>query len=468
MREGDYGDFWQEAVTQLKAEFDSGGKEAEFERWISDIAYLRSENGKIIVSMPSTFYYERIKKQGYDKLLESKLNDLIGQQIEFVVEVREQSAKAQKNAQPSKQEKSSTTTNAAPQKISPPTQNHPQLRSDYSFETFIPDNNNPMPYNAALATSKNPGKAYNPLLFYGGVGLGKTHLMQAIGNALYQNSGGKSKIIYVTAETFTNDFTTSIRTNTMPQFKSKYRNVDVLLIDDIHFLQKKEETQEELFYTFEALYNSYKQMVFTCDRPVSELKDVTDRLKSRFTRGLQSDLKMPKYETRRAILEKKLEVMGKSIPPEVIDLIAQNVETNIRDLEASLTKLLAYVELVNKDITVEIAQQQLRDTFNAPNNSGITSDIIQKIIANHYGLSPSDLRGQKRSKAVVMPRHIALYIAGELTQSSTTELGRDFGGRDHTTVMYSQEKIASLIQTDSKMDAEIQLLMRKVKDYKAF
>ena len=465
MRDGDYGDFWQEAVTQLKAEFNSDGKGTEFERWISDITYLRSDNGKITVSMPSAFYYERIKNQGYEKLLEAKLTDLAGQQTELVVEVREQTAKVAKGAPQATQEKPLTAENSTPQK---PTQNHPQLRQDFLFETFVPGDNNSFAYNATLAISKNPGKAYNPVLFYGGVGLGKTHLMQAGGNALYQNSGGKSKIIYVTAETFTNDFTTSVRTQTMPQFKSKYRNVDVLLIDDVHFLQGKEETQEELFWTYETLYQSSKQIVFTCDRPISELKNMTDRLKSRFTRGLPTDLQMPKFETRYAILQKKLELQGKSIPADVIDLIAKNVETSVRDLEAALTKLLAYAELLNKELTVEIAQKQLRDMFNAPNNSGITSEIVQKIITDHYGISLTDLRGQKRTKAVVMPRHIALYIAGELTQSSTTELGRDFGGRDHTTVMYSQEKIALLIQTDPKIDAEIQLLMRKIKEYKAF
>ena len=302
--------------------------------------------------------------------------------------------------------------------------------------------------------------------------MGKTHLIQAIGNALHEKGG--LKVIYITAENFTNEFIQSLHNKTPQKFKSKYRTADVLLIDDIHFLQNKEGTQEELFFTFDALYNSFKQIVFTCDRPVSELKNLTDRLKSRFERGLNVDLKPPKYEMRRAILEKKLEhiqtVMSQEvislIPDEVIDLIAKNVETNVRDLESCLTKIIAYAELVQNKITPEIAQQQLRDKFSAARPGNISIDIIQRVVADDFNISLSDIRGKKRTKNVTLPRQIAMYIAQEITEFSTTELGMEFGGKNHTTVMYSCQKIREAILTDSKLDSKIQYLIKNIKDYK--
>ncbi|MGL4983054.1 MAG: chromosomal replication initiator protein DnaA, partial [Treponemataceae bacterium] len=316
----------------------------------------------------------------------------------------------------------------------------------------------------SIAVSKNPGKAYNPLLIYGGVGLGKTHLMQSIGNLAYNED--KKKIIYVTAETFTNEFIESVRTQTTTKFKNKYRNADFLLIDDIHFLQKKPETQEELFHTFNALYDSYKQLVFTCDRPVSELKDMSDRLRSRFERGLNVDLQPPNFETRKAILKSKTKLHNIAIPDEVIDLIAQKIETNVRDLEACLTKLVAYADLIHKDITLEIAQHQLRDAFGSPKQGNITIEDIQKVVSNHYNISYNDLKGKGRKKNIVFPRQLAMYITREITEYSTTEIGSDFGGRDHTTVIHSCSKIEDASKLDSSLYSLIQNLIKKVKDFK--
>lgn len=302
--------------------------------------------------------------------------------------------------------------------------------------------------------------------------MGKTHLIQAIGNAVYQSGG--LKVIYITAENFTNEFIQSLNDKTPQKFKNKYRSADVLLIDDIHFLQNKESTQEELFYTFDALYNSYKQIVFTCDRPISELKNLTERLRSRFERGLNVDLQPPKYEMRRAILEKKLAYIHDQscskitslIPQEVIDLIAQNVETNVRDLESCLTKIIAYAELVESKVTLEIAQQQLRDKFSSSQPSNISIDVIQRVVADDFNISLVDIKGKKRTKNVTLPRQIAMYIAQEITEFSTTELGIEFGGKDHTTVMHSCQKIREAILTDSKLDSKIQYLIKTVKDYK--
>lgn len=457
-----YNIFWQEALSQIREDYKTNGKEQEFLLWFT-FDFLESRDKIILVAVPSAFFRDQLISRGYINLLEHKLFELSGTQIkiEFTIKSKVESSHT---VNPSA-EASPVHTPPLQVEISSSVQkNHPQLRADYNFKTFVIGDNNSFAYNAACAVAKNPGKAYNPVLIYGGVGLGKTHLMQAIGNLSYNENN--SNIIYLTAENFTNEFIQSINTNTTNKFKNKYRNADILLIDDIHFLQNKTETQEELFHTFNALYDSYKQMVFTCDRPVSELKNLSDRLRSRFERGLNVDLQPPKYETRRAILEKKLEILGKHIDSAVIDLIAENVVSNVRDLEASLTKLIAYTELVGKNVTLEIAQQQLKDTFSAPKQGNISIDAIQKIVADHYNLSFTDLKGKKRTKNVMLPRQIAMYIARELTEYSTTELGAEFGGRDHTTVMHSCQKIDDLLKSDPVLSSTLNALVNRIKEYK--
>jgi len=457
-----YNIFWQEALSQIREDYKTNGKEQEFLLWFT-FDFLESRDKIILVAVPSAFFRDQLISRGYINLLEHKLFELSGTQIkiEFTIKSKVESSHT---VNPSA-EASPVHTPPLQAEISSSVQkNHPQLRADYNFKTFVIGDNNSFAYNAACAVAKNPGKAYNPVLIYGGVGLGKTHLMQAIGNLSYNENN--SNIIYLTAENFTNEFIQSINTNTTNKFKNKYRNADILLIDDIHFLQNKTETQEELFHTFNALYDSYKQMVFTCDRPVSELKNLSDRLRSRFERGLNVDLQPPKYETRRAILEKKLEILDKHIDSAVIDLIAENVVSNVRDLEASLTKLIAYTELVGKNVTLEIAQQQLKDTFSAPKQGNISIDAIQKIVADHYNLSFTDLKGKKRTKNVMLPRQIAMYIARELTEYSTTELGAEFGGRDHTTVMHSCQKIDDLLKSDPVLSSTLNALVNRIKEYK--
>lgn len=457
-----YNIFWQEALSQIREDYKTNGKEQEFLLWFT-FDFLESRDKIILVAVPSAFFRDQLISRGYINLLEHKLFELSGTQIKIEFTIKSK-AESSHTVNPSA-EVSPVHTPPLQAEISSSVQkNHPQLRADYSFKTFVIGDNNSFAYNAACAVAKNPGKAYNPVLIYGGVGLGKTHLMQAIGNLSYNENN--SNIIYLTAENFTNEFIQSINTNTTNKFKNKYRNADILLIDDIHFLQNKTETQEELFHTFNALYDSYKQMVFTCDRPVSELKNLSDRLRSRFERGLNVDLQPPKYETRRAILEKKLEILDKHIDSAVIDLIAENVVSNVRDLEASLTKLIAYTELVGKNVTLEIAQQQLKDTFSAPKQGNISIDAIQKIVADHYNLSFTDLKGKKRTKNVMLPRQIAMYIARELTEYSTTELGAEFGGRDHTTVMHSCQKIDDLLKSDPVLSSTLNALVNRIKEYK--
>lgn len=341
---------------------------------------------------------------------------------------------------------------------------HSDLKLDYTFENFVVGENNSFAANASIAIAKNPGTAYNPCLIYGGVGLGKTHLIQSIGNFVHNNYEDR-RVVYVTAETFINEFIQSIQDGKNHQFKNRYRKVDVLLIDDIHFLQGKNQTQEELFHTFNALYESNKQMVFTCDRPVSELKHLTDRLRSRFERGLNVDLQPPNFETRYAIMKRKVEEKRAPIDDKVIELISKNITTNVRDLESALTKLIAYSDILNKRITVDIAQEQLKDVFSNPKQSNITIEMIQKAVAEYFNLSPFDLRGKKRTKAIAFPRQIAMYITREITEFSTTEVGLEFGGRDHTTVMHACQRIESRMQTDPYLEPTIQRLTRRVKEY---
>ncbi len=454
----DYEIFWKEVISQIQGEV----SEQEFLMWFRNMDYLGSEESRIVLAVPSNFYKDQVT-QRYLHRLEGKLFEISGQklQIQFRIQKREIREEAAIEAFPA-----ALAPNGA-QAAPPPKRRkkHLQLNGEYNFDRFVRGENNDFAYMASYAIAKNPGKAYNPCLIYGGVGLGKTHLLQAIGN-LSNNDFPDLKIVYVTAETFTNEFILSIKENTSHQFKNRYRTVDVLLIDDIHFLPGKVETQEELFHTFNALYDAGKQMVFTSDRPVSELKSLSDRLRSRFERGLNVDLQPPNYETRLAILKKKIEEKRIAIPDNVAELICQNIQTNVRDLEKALTKLIAYAELVNKEIVLEIAQRQLKDFFSNHEQKNVSIDLIQRTVAEYFGLSHMDLRGKKRTKAIAFPRQIAMYIARDLTEYSTTEVGLEFGGRDHTTVMHACQKIEDRIKTDSTLEPTIQHLIRTVKEYR--
>ncbi len=478
----DYSVFWHEAIKQLHDEV----SEQEFDMWFNGIEYAESGDNCIIVRVPSSFYRDQVK-QRYLTRIQNKLLELSGIALALEFRVGRPSceyvaaANGVKPRQVSSENPISSVSvppggspvsagrasrydeGVASLGVSARKSPHQQLRQEYTFENFVVGNNNSFAANAAIAIAKNPGTGYNPCLIYGGVGLGKTHLIQAIGNSVHREFANL-KIVYVTMESFTNDFIQSIREKRMQNFKNKYRYADVLLIDDIHFLQKKPETQEELFHTFNALYDANKQMVFTCDRPVSEIRDLTDRLRSRFERGLNVDLQPPSYETRYAILRKKTERAQIDIPEEVIELICNNVTTNVRDLEAALTKLMAYAELVNKRITFEVAQQQLKDMFVSPQQFNITVDVIQRTIADYFGLSMQELKGKKRTKVIAFPRQVAMYICRELTELSTTEVGLEFGGRDHTTVMYACQRIENRMRTDPTLEPTIQSLIRTIRD----
>ncbi len=450
----DYSIFWKETLKQLRSEL----SEQEFLMWFDNISYDSSTEKKIILVVPSSFYRDQVKER-YLSTVENILHDLSGSDLKLDFTINKNKIPLNKPNQINKSVKKMTKPIHEPIKK----KSHPGLSDDYSFDNFIVGDNSSFAANACMAIAKNPGKTYNPCLIYGGVGLGKTHLIQSIGRYTYDHSEDL-RVEYVTAEQFTNEFIQSIKSNKQHNFKNKYRKVDMLLIDDIHFLQSKDATQEELFHTFNALYDSNKQMVFTCDRPVSELKNLTDRLRSRFERGLNVDLIPPSFETRMAILKKKTEEKKVVISDEVIELICKNVTTHVRDLEAALTKLIAYADLLNKEITIPIAKQQLKDMFSNPKLSNITIDVIQRIVSDYFNLTPNDLRGKKRTKAIAFPRQVAMFITRELTEYSTTEVGLEFGGRDHTTVMHACQRVDSKMKADPSIEPYIMNLIQKIKE----
>jgi chromosomal replication initiator protein len=463
MSNWDYSVFWNEVLNQIREEI----SEQEFAMWFNRMDYSRSGESEIYVSVPSSFYRDQVK-QRYLTMIEQKLHELSGTDLRLQFDVKKVNQNgAAGNGSASHTEQQKLHTASPEQKQETPERKtkkpHSMLREEYTFDNFVIGHNNSFAANAAMAIARNPGTGYNPCLIYGGVGLGKTHLIQSIGNSVHQEFDNL-KIVYVTMESFTNDFIQSIREKKTQAFKNKYRYADVLLIDDIHFLQKKPETQEELFHTFNALYDANKQMVFTCDRPVSEIRDLTDRLRSRFERGLNVDLQPPSYETRYAILKKKIERSNMRIPEEVIELICNNVTTNVRDLESALTKLIAYAELVDREITPEIAQQQLKDFFASPKQNNVTIDVIQRIVADYFNLSSQELKGKKRTKVIAFPRQLAMFIAREITEYSTTEVGLEFGGRDHTTVMHACQRIENRMRTDPTLEPTTQFLIRTIKE----
>lgn len=468
----DYGIFWDEIINQLQHEI----SEQEFRMWFDRLSYLRASESIIILAVPSNFYRDQVKAR-YQSVIQAKLHEISGRDIKIDFEIAKMPDKPTKiipPAQPSfsspPPEHVSPTTTSVHDQIREPEQPrreirqaiHPLLNPFYCFENFVIGDNNSFAANAAVAIAKNPGRAYNPCLIYGGVGLGKTHLLQSVGNYVYQASPEK-KILYISMENFTNDFVQSIKEGKMAAFKARYRSVDVLLIDDIHFIQNKNETQEELFFTFEALFQNSKQMIFSCDRPIADIKDISDRLRSRFQRGITVDLQPPSFETRLAILKKKCDLNKLYIPDESLTILCEAITTNVRDLESGLTKLQAYAELVSKEITPQITRQLLKDFLVVSSQKNITLDTILRTVALYFNMSASDMKSKRRTRAVAFPRQIAMYIAREITEYSTTEIGLEFGGRDHTTVMHACGRINDRKKTDPTLEPLIQDLLKKIK-----
>lgn len=321
------------------------------------------------------------------------------------------------------------------------------LNPKYTFNTFVVGNNNKFAQAAAMGVSENPGSKYNPFFIYGGVGLGKTHLMHAIGNEILKNNIN-SKVLYVTSETFTNQLINALKDQATEKFRDKYRNIDILLIDDIQFIANKKSTQEEFFHTFNTLYEAGKQIVISSDKPPKDIELLEDRLKSRFEWGLIADISNPDYETRLAILRKKTQLDNIIIDDEILSAIATRVDTNIRELEGTLNKLIAKASLTNSPITMAMAQKAIDDIV-ASQQKVISSDYIQDVVGKYFNIDPKDLKGAKRSNDVTFPRQIAMYLCRNVAQMSMPQIGRDFGNRDHSTVMHACNKIEKEIKSNS-------------------
>ncbi len=455
-------EFWDLAISQIEDNYKKEKRENEFNLWFN-MEYIEDDDFTIKVSVPSTFMWQSMISKGYVDTLKNYLKKITAQNIEIESVVIDKSP--DENNENHIEEKR---TSSSQEKITVPSQAKNYFFDEkLTFENFIAGDGSEskFAYNVALSVSQNPGIKKNPVLFYGGVGLGKTHLMKAIGNKVHKLFPEK-KICYIQSESFLNEFTQSILNKTQDSFKSKYRKLDVLLLDDIHFLQNKSGIQNELFYTFEALKEKKSQMVFTCDRPLKEIEQMAERLVSRLGSGICLNLDFPSYETRKAIIYKKLESERKTLPEEVIDYIAKIIETNIRDLESALAKITGYAEFFDSKITLEIAQEQLQDFYSNPRTGNISVQNIMKIVALNFNITVEEMKSSKRQQKFVNPRHIALYICHQLTEYTYTDLGNEFGGRDHSSIMHAVEKVEEKIKTDSNYKQTIDILIKRIKENK--
>ncbi len=343
----------------------------------------------------------------------------------------------------------------------PASDESPILNPKYIFETFVIGNSNRFAHAASLAVAESPAEVYNPFFIYGGVGLGKTHLMHAIGHRIMKNHPNM-RVMYISSEKFTNDLINSIRDNKPESFRQKYRNIDVLLVDDIQFLTKKERTQEEFFHTFNTLHEANKQIIISSDRPPREIQTLEDRLRSRFEWGLITDIQPPDLETRIAILRKKAMMENLNIPNDIMVYIASRIDNNIRELEGALIRIMAYASLNNQTITMDLATEALKDIFPNGRPKQITMDLIQETVSSYFKIKVDDLIAKKRTRNVAYPRQIAMYLCRELTDTSLPRIGEVFGGRDHTTVIHAHDKITRERNEDDKLSNTIKELIKKI------
>lgn len=416
---------------------------------------LKNDEAIILVSLPFNASW---LNQRYSEIMQAIIYDVIGFEVKphFISEdelASYNNVNTQEVQEPQVQHSS----------IDDKTWGKEQFNMHNTFDTFVIGPGNRFPHAASLAVAEAPAEAYNPLFIYGGVGLGKTHLMHAIGHHVLSNKPN-AKVIYTSSEKFTNEFIKSIRDNETEAFREKYRKIDVLLIDDIQFIQNKEQTQEEFFHTFNELHQNNKQIVISSDRPPKEIAKLEDRLRSRFEWGLIVDITPPDYETRMAILQKKIEEENLDIPPEALNYIANQIQSNIRELEGALTRLLAYSKLQGKPITTELTAEALKDIIQSPKSKKITIQDIQKIVGQYYSVRIEDFSAKKRTKSIAYPRQIAMYLSRELTDFSLPKIGEEFGGRDHTTVIHAHEKIANDIKSDPTFKQEVENLEKEIRN----
>ena len=447
-----------EIWVKCKDKFKESANEKIFDVWIKPIIPLEVTDTYYKVAVKNAFF-KTMLEENYASVIQGILSNIMGKNIDLVIEAMEDGVPATGELQeltPVKTEQqelfSTKAGTASPVEIPPLESN---LNPKFIFETFVIGNSNRFAHAAAQAVANNPAHAYNPLFLYGGVGLGKTHLMHAIGNRIKQNNPSM-KVLYTTSEKFTNEIINSIQNKTTEAFRQKYRNIDCLIIDDIQFLKGKEQTQVEFFHTFNALKDANKQIIISSDRPPREIETLEDRLRSRFDQGLTADIQPPDLETRMAILRTKAASDNIQMPNDVITLLATNIATNIREIEGAYTKIVAYTSLMDMPITVETAQKVLTDMGNSIKTRTITFEGITKVVAEHYNIKQDELFNKKRTQNIAHPRQVAMYLCRELADLSYPKIGELFGGRDHTTVIHAYEKISKNKNTNLALQKEIQ------------
>ncbi len=417
-----------ELLTKAKELLKDETTKISYETWIKNLEIQNVENGNIVLIASSTFQKEAIYSRYHD-LLTNTFNYITNRDCNVSIISKDELEPNGSNTQ-------SFSSNLG--------NSNPTLNPKYTFDTFVVGGYNRFAHAAALAVAEAPATSYNPLFLHGGVGLGKTHLMHAIGNAILKKNRNYN-ILYVTSEKFTNQLINSIKDNSNDQFRNKYRNIDVLLIDDIQFIAGKKTVQEEFFHTFNALHDSGKQIILSSDRPPKEIQLLEDRLKSRFEWGLIADMQTPDYETRLAILRKKAQLDNINIDDNILSNIAMKIDSNIRELEGTLNKLIAKASLTNSPITAEMAEKAINDII-AQQEKVFSAEFIQETVAKYFSIDSKDLRGSKRNNEIAFPRQIAMYLCRKVAQMSLPQIGKDFGRRDHTTVMHACTKIEQEIK----------------------
>jgi chromosomal replication initiator protein len=445
-------DLWSKVLQDISKKV----SKPSFETWLESTQALSLENNTLTIVAPNEFILDWLDNY-YRPLISESVTNLTGVQLtlKFILPQHDPPEEVDMSIAFSKKRP-----NTKPASSGGGSQG--LLNPKYTFESFVVGAGNRFAHAASLAVAEAPARAYNPLFIYGGVGLGKTHLMQAIGHYVLQNNPG-ARVVYTTSEKFTNEFINAIIDNKVTDFRNIYRNVDVLLIDDIQFLAGKEQTQEEFFHTFNTLHEESKQIVISSDRPPKEIPTLEDRLRSRFEWGLITDITPPDLETRIAILRKKAKAENLDVPAEVLTYIASQINTNIRELEGALTRVIAYSAMINKEITAEMAMEALKDMIPSHHPRQLTVAHIQQVVADHFNLKVEDLKAKKRTKSIAYPRQIAMYLSRELTDSSLPKIGQEFGGRDHTTVIHAHEKIKKDMEQDPSFQKTIQQLIKLIK-----
>ncbi|MBN2327806.1 MAG: chromosomal replication initiator protein DnaA [Candidatus Omnitrophica bacterium] len=439
LEQSDVRELWRHAEDLLRQQIPAG----DVNDWFEDVRIQECLKNNVILGVPSNFRREYIDKN-FRTVLTGIFSDLL--QRDVSVEIR------LTGSSPGKTEVSFS--DVSPASVSSPQHIFDPLNTQYLFDNFVIGTSNKMAHAAAEAVARAPAQSYNPLFVYGGVGLGKTHLMQAIGNEVL-NLHPEKRVVYISAEHFVNIFIDAIKRNERLSFQTTFRNVDVLLIDDIHFLAGKEGTQEEFFHTFNALHNRRKQIVISSDRPPKDIPTIEDRLRSRFEWGLIVDIAPPDFEMRMAILRRKSENLDMNIPDDVLEYIANKIRFSIRELEGALAKITAHARFTNENLDVETAGKLLGEIYNRPVKE-ISIEKIQRKVADYFNIKPSDIIGKNRSRSIARPRQIAMYLSRKLTRHSFPEIGTFFGNKDHTTVLFAYNKIEKEMEEDSKLRQVVQ------------